>query len=409
MISALVKGRIFIDNFLDCDDCRRVIAAFKSMGIKIRFVEKRGKTGVYVYGKGLYGLKPPKSPLYLGNSGTTMRLISGILCAQDFKTKLYGDESLSKRPMKRIIDPLRKMGAVIRGQGNKVQEHPPLIIEGSPLHGISYEMPMASAQVKSSVLLAGLFAQGKTKIREKLKTRDHTERMLELFGADITRRGLNISISGKKELISPGKMFIPGDISSCAFFIVAATLVPGSKLIIRDVGLNPARITLLDLLKRMGAKITVLNEKGLRAFEPYADLLVESSSLKGIEIREEESAYCIDELPVLCVAASVARGLTRIRGAAELRVKETYRIYSMVTNLKKMGSKIRTVRDDLIIQGVRHLRPGTLESYGDHRTAMSMAVAGLITPGETKVKNTSCINKSFPEFMKILKAITELT
>jgi len=370
MIGSIARGISYIDNFLDCDDSQRAIAAFKALGIKIRLRKpKKGLSTLYIQGKGLSGLKPSKKSIYIGNSGTTMRLICGILAAQNFKTVLKGDRSLTKRPMGRITSPLRKMGAVIIARKKGKEEYPPLKIHPGKLRPINHSMKLKSAQVKSCILLAGLFAKGATRVKEKIKTRDHTERMLKFFAADIAVKGLNIKLKGGKELLSPGRVFIPGDISSAAFFIVAACLASSSKLIIRRVGINPTRSFLLKILKRMGADIKVLKAASAgKRYEPYADLLIKSSSLKAVQITEEEAAYCIDELPVLCVAACFAKGKTKIRGIGELRVKETDRINSMVWNLKRMGADIYSRGEDLIIRGTGKLYPATLKSFGDHRT-----------------------------------------
>jgi len=410
MISALAGGKTTINNFLDCDDCRRTIDAFAAMGIKIREDRSRGQPVLCVEGKGLSGLRKPRKPLFIGNSGTTMRLIAGILSGQSFPSVLTGDASLSNRPMKRIIDPLRSMGADLTGRKKTGQEYPPLKINGRPLQAIKYVMPVASAQVKSSILLAGLFAQGVTRVRELLKTRDHTERMLRLFGADIVVRGLQVSLRGGTPLRSPGALVVPGDISSCAFFMVAAPLVPGSKLRINNVGLNPTRAALVMLLRRMGADIRIVRGGNrLAAYEPCADIIVRTHPLRAITINERDVAYAIDELPIICVAACFAKGTTRIRGAHELRVKETDRIHSMVTNLQKMGAQIRDVGNDLVIRGTGRLHAAEVDSFGDHRTAMSMAVAGLLCEGKTTVTNAHCIHKSFPLFDGILRSISRLT
>ncbi len=410
MFSSLAQGKTRIENFLDCSDCRNAISAFKAMGIKFRKTRENGHDVLYVQGNGLQGLKAPQNPLYVGNSGTTMRLIAGILAGMNFTTELTADLSLSKRPMKRIIDPLRKMGAKIFGFKKNKQEYPPLKIKPGKLNSINYNMAIKSAQVKSCVLLAGLFADGKTKVKELLKTRDHTERMMQLFKADIKVKGLNVCIQGNKQLVSPGNLFIPGDVSSAAFFIVAASLISGSKITIKQVGLNPSRTRFLDIMRRMKADIKILKKGSkLNIAEPYADIQVSSSSLKAVTISAKEVAYCIDELPIICVAACFAQGTTIIRGASELRVKETDRIYSMVTNLKKMGADIKNIKDDIIINGNNKLRGAVMDSYGDHRTVMCMAVAGLLSDGDTVINNSDCIDKSFPDFMKILKSITELT
>lgn len=407
IISAIAAGKTRIHNFLDCDDCQNAIRAFGKMGIETKLKDTKDGKLLEVWGRGLYGLIRPKSNIYLGNSGTTMRIICGLMAAQKFKTVLTGDKLLSARPMRRVIEPLKAMGADITGCIKDKQLYPPLTISGRNLKGVSYKMPVKSAQVKSSILMAGLYAQGKTKISEILKTRDHTERMLRLFGADIKVNGLEVAISGKKILISPGNIYIPGDISSCAFFIVGATIIPGSKIIIRGVGLNPTRSYFFTILKRMGADVCILKKKNLHNnSEPCADIKVCSSHLSATVLTEEEVAYCIDELPILAVAACFAKGITRISHAAELRIKETDRIYSMVTNLKKMGASIHNEGNDLIIKGTGRLKGATLSSFGDHRTAMSMAIAGLAAIGDTTIKNTQCINKSYPDFSKILKNIT---
>lgn len=411
MISSLANSPVRVDNFLDCDDCRRAINAFRAMGIKITLKKTAANTSIlYVQGRGLKGLKKAKHALYIGNSGTTMRLIAGILAAQDFKSVLTADPSLSVRPMKRITGPLKAMGAQIKARIKAKQEYPPLVIFGKDLSAIKYSMPVKSAQVKSCVLLAAIFAKGITRVKEQIKTRDHTERMLRLFKSGISVNGLSVKIKQVKELKSPVNFFIPGDISSAAFFIVGATLLSGSRLKVKKIGLNPTRIYLLKILKRMGAKIEILKKgSNLKSFEPYADIRVVSASLKSTTIKETEAAYCIDELPILCVAACFATGTTKILGASELRIKETDRIYSMVTNLGKMGADIKSEDNNLIITGTGGLHGAQVESFGDHRTAMSMIIAGLLASGETTVKNSSCINKSFPEFMKILKNITKLT
>lgn len=410
MLSSLARGRTRIDNFLDCADCRNAITAFRSMGIKFKKLRDHNQDVLYVQGNGLQGLRAPKNPLYIGNSGTTMRLIAGILAGMEFNSQLSADPSLSQRPMRRILDPLREMGANISGVVKNNQEYPPLKIKVSKLKSIDYKMPLSSAQVKSCILLAGLFAKGKTTVKEILKTRDHTERMLQLFQADIQVKRLNISIRGNKELVSPGTLFVPGDISSAAFFIVAASLVSGSKIVIKQVGLNPTRTGFLDIMLRMQADIKILKKNArLNLPEPYADIQVCSSKLKAVVIKAKEVSYCIDELPIICVAACFAEGVTKIIGASELRVKETDRIHSMVTNLKKMGADISNIGDDLIIKGTGRLNGAVLDSFGDHRTVMCLAVAGLMSNGVTVIRNSDCINKSFPDFIKILKSITELT
>lgn len=408
MISAIALGKTRIHNFLDCADCRNAIGAFTKMGVKTKLRNAKEGKLLEVWGRGLDGLIRPKADIYLGNSGTTLRIISGIMAAQKFKSVLKGDKALSLRPMNRVIEPLRAMGANIGGRIKDGQQFPPLTISGQSLDGIRYKMPVKSAQVKSAILMSGLYARGKTEISEVLKTRDHTERMLKLFGADIKARGLEVTIRGKRRLVSPGNIYVPGDISSCAFFIVGATIIPGSKIIIRRMGINPTRSCFLAVLKRMGADIRIFKKENLRNnSEAIADLEVRSSKLSATMLTEKEVAYCIDELPILSVAACFAKGMTKMSHAAELRIKETDRIYSMVTNLKKMGAAICSRGNDLIIKGTGRLKGATLSSFGDHRTAMSLAIAAVAADGHTVVKNTQCINKSFPNFKKILRNLIQ--
>ncbi|MCK5344893.1 MAG: 3-phosphoshikimate 1-carboxyvinyltransferase [Candidatus Heimdallarchaeota archaeon] len=405
MLSSLAKGKTRVYNFLESSDTHNAITAFRNMGIKI--LKGYNSRGEYyeIVGKGIDGLEQPKKDIYLGNSGTTMRLLTGVMSAQKFNSVLSGDESLSLRPMKRILNPLRRMGARLEGKKKNKEEYSPLKIRGGKLNAITYEMRLKSAQVKSAVLLAGIYAKGKTKVSELLKTRDHTERMLKLYGANITVGRKYITLHGNPGLKSPREIIIPGDISSAAFFIVGATIIPNSKIIIRNVGLNPTRSYIIKILERMGASIKIVKKNNRYDWEPAGDIQVESRNLKGVTIKAEEAAYAIDELPILCVAAAVAKGTTRIRGASELRIKETDRIYSMVTNLKKMGVDICNDKNDLIIQGPCCLKGARVKSYNDHRTAMCMVIAGGIAVGRTTVTNTACIDKSFPDFMEVLKKL----
>jgi 3-phosphoshikimate 1-carboxyvinyltransferase len=336
-----------------------------------------------------------------------MRLLLGVLAGQDFAVTLVADESLSKRPMRRVIAPLRLMGAKISAQR---QEYPPITIQGGNLKQVTYKMPLASSQVKSALLLAGLYCDGITKIIEPVKTRDHTERMLKLFGAQIKIQGSTISIKGKKELESHRAINIPADISSATFFMVAAAILPGSSLVIKSVGLNPTRMGAIQVLKRMGAdiKLKAKSEK-LKVYEPVGDIIVKGSNLKGVRVRKEEIPSLIDEVPVLMVAACFACGQTVFEGVGELRVKETDRINSMMRNLQKMGAKIqvkyKNSRPDIFITGTKHLVGAKVSSFGDHRTAMSMAIAGLAAKGQTVIDDVGCISKSFPGFIKVLKAL----
>ena len=420
MFGAIAEGVTRINNFLDAEDCNRTIKAFQQMGIEIKSKVKSnphwgaGKLKVVeIYGKGLRGLKAPNKPIYCGNSGTTMRLLSGILAGQNFKSILTGDESLSQRPMKRIAAPLKEMGAKIKSkvksQKSKVDKIcPPLIIRGGNLKAINYKSPVASAQVKSCVLLAGLYADGVTSVTEPFLSRDHTERMLRSFGVQVKLKGLKASIKGRQKLKATN-ITVPADISSAAFFIVAALIVKNSALRIKSVGINPTRTGILDILKRMNAKIKVKSKKskGKKYVEPVADLIIESSQLKATTIEGDVIPRAIDELPVLMVAATQANGTTKIIGAKELRVKETDRIKSMSEGLNKMGADIKVIGDDIYIKGPTKLKGAALNSLGDHRTAMSFAVAGLVAEGETTIKDTECILTSFPNFSKTLSKISK--
>jgi 3-phosphoshikimate 1-carboxyvinyltransferase len=399
ILSALSFGKTRIKNFPANKDCAETVNSFKKLGVKIKF----SNGALCVYGKGLLGLKKPASPIFINESGTTLRLLLGVLAGQNFSSVLKAGKPLSKRPMLRVVTPLRKMGAHIS------KEQPPFFIQPSPLKGIIYKMPVASAQVKSALLLAGLYAKGKTKIIEPIPTRDHTERMLKLFRADIKTKG-GAAIIRHKELVSPGEIHIPADISSAAFLIVAALCVAGSHVVIKDVSLNPSRGGALKVLKRMGADIRIVQRPRAKcAGEPMGDIIVCASPLEGTTVEVKEAPSLIDELPVLMAAAAVARGTTVFRGVGELRVKETDRIRSMVENLKKMGARIRVRacagRQDVIIEGPVRLKGANVKSFGDHRTAMSLVVAGLSARGSTYLDDTSCIAKSFPEFLTVLNRL----
>ncbi|MDD5634935.1 MAG: 3-phosphoshikimate 1-carboxyvinyltransferase [Candidatus Omnitrophica bacterium] len=400
MFSSIAKGVCRIENFLLGEDCLCTLNAFKRMGITI---EISGNT-VTVMGKGLKGLSAPKEPLNMGNSGTTIRIISGILAGQDFSAVLEGDESLSSRPMKRIMEPLGLMGTKV--EDIKGGKHAPLRITGSakPLKAIKYSLPVPSAQVKSCVLAAGLYADGITTVTEPFQSRDHTERMLEYFSADIKRKGLSTEINGLKEL-KARDIVVPGDISSAAFFLVGASILKGSDLTLKGVGLNPTRRGILDVLKRMNADIRIINEKG--ALENAGDIIVKYSDLFSTTVEEDEIPFLIDEIPVLTVAAIMAKGTTVFKGIKELKVKETDRVKTMIENLGRMGYPIREENNSLIIQGKqRKLNPVELDSFGDHRIAMSMAIAALTTGGDCRIKNTSCVDTSYPGFLSDLKKLS---
>ena len=418
ILSSLSRGPTRIENFPDNEDCLATLDVFKRLGVRIKWAGTKRKRYVIVSGAGLRGLKRPKGPIFIGESGTTFRLLLGVLAGQEFRIKLTAGKSLSKRPMARVTKPLRMMGAKIdsrlRTQNSKQEEYPPITIRGGNLKAITYKMPIASAQVKSAILLAALYAKGKSTVIEPISTRDHTERMLKLFKSNLQVKGNKITIEGNKELASPKKFYVPGDISSAAFFMVAAAVTPNSKIVIRNVSLNPTRVGILKVLKRMRADIRLRapsSELRAKIGEPVGDIIIKSSSLKGTKVSRKEIPSLIDELPILMVAASLARGKSIFQGVGELRVKETDRIKSMTENLKKMGAEIRTVKalgnENIVIKGINKFRGARVKSFGDHRTAMSMIVAGLSAKSPTLIDDTSCIKKSFPDFIRVLKSIEE--
>ncbi len=397
MAGSLAKGITTVRGILDCDDCNYTIQAFKAMGVRIA---KEGDSTT-IEGNGLRSLSAPDKDIGLGSSGTSMRLLAGILAGQDFKATLTADKYLSVRPMKRVIEPLSMMGVDIKGAAGG---YPPLRIKGGSVKPIHYKMPISSAQVKSAILFAGLYADGITMVEEASKTRDHTERMLKYFGARIDVDGTKISLKGNTEL-SARSFEIPGDISSASFFMAGAILLKGSKIRIEKVGVNPTRAGILDILARMGARVKVANKSDL--FEPVGDIEVESGGiLRGVSIDEDMVPAVIDELPILFVLASLAKGRTVIKGAGELKVKETDRIKSMVGNLSLMGAAIREEKDVIVIDGVDVLKgSGSLKSYGDHRTCMAMAIAALTAEGESRIDDIECVSKSFPGFFAVLEGL----
>ncbi|MEK6646549.1 MAG: 3-phosphoshikimate 1-carboxyvinyltransferase [Candidatus Firestonebacteria bacterium] len=402
ILGALSCGDTNIHNFLYAQDTMRTVQIFQDMGVEIQGADS-GSTNITIYGKGLQGLKPPTNVLYAGNSGTTMRLMLGVLAGQKFKTVITGDESLKKRPMHRVVEPLQLMGTKI--YNGKDGNFAPLTVQGGKLKAIKYIMPVASAQVKSAVLLAGLWADGETVITESVKSRDHTERMLKFFGARIHKKGNKIAIKKTDKFVGK-KVSVPGDISSAAFFLAAGCFCKNSDLMLLNVGINPTRIGIITVLKKMGADIEIIN-KHKEGFEPVADIRVKSSNLKGIIIEGGIIPKLIDEIPIIAVAASFAKGKTIIRNAQELKFKESNRIISIITNLRKLGVTVEELNDGMVIYGGEPLIGANLDSYGDHRIAMSMAIAGLSAIGETKINDTECINTSFPEFMDILEEIRQ--
>ena len=398
IVGALAKGQTIIKEFSGARDCISTIKVLRNSGVKI---EKR-KDELIVYGKGFNKISPPFYALDCENSGTTIRLMSGVFSSIPYVVTLTGDLSLRNRPMKRIIEPLTKMGATIKGRGEK--GFPPLVIEGKELKPIEYNLKIPSAQVKSSIILAALNTEGKTKVKGKINSRDHTERMLEFFEADIFKRDGFIEIYGKKEL-KGREIKVPGDISSASFFIALSVLIENSEILLEETGVNDTRMGFIKILKKMGAKIEIINRK-IVSNEPVADILVRGGSkLKGIEINREEIPFVIDELPLLAVIGTQAKGITKVRGAEELRVKESDRIKSIVVGLRNLGANIEETEDGFIVEGKESLKGGNCESFGDHRIAMSLIVAGLISEGKTEVKNTECIDISFPFFGNYLKKL----
>ncbi|UFJ60473.1 3-phosphoshikimate 1-carboxyvinyltransferase [Brevibacillus sedimenti] len=398
MFGALAEGTTTIEGFLPGADCLSTIDCFRRMGVKIEQAGDR----VTVYGKGWYGLEEPSQHLDVGNSGTTIRLMAGILATQPFLAVMEGDESIAKRPMRRVIGPLRQMGAKI--DGRKDGEYTPLSIRGGGLQGISYQSPVASAQVKSAILLAGLQAKGVTSVTEPQLSRDHTERMLQAFGVKVVRDGLTVSVEGGQTLTGRA-IRVPGDISSAAFLIAAVMMVPGSSLLIENVGVNPSRTGIIDVVRAMGGRIELQNERIVNE-EPVADLLVTHSELRGIEIGGEIIPRLIDEIPVIAVMATRANGRTVIRDAEELRVKETDRIATVASQLSKFGASVTPTPDGLIVEGATPLTGAAIDSMGDHRIGMAMAIAGLAAEGETVIANDAAINVSFPGFADLLARIS---
>ncbi len=396
MFGSISKGITRITGFLNGADCISTVSIFKKMGIDI---EMNG-TSVIVKGNGLHGLKRPDSILDCGNSGTTTRLVSGILSAQNFTSILTGDKSIQKRPMNRIINPLSLMGANIESNVGFA----PLTITGSSLHGIEYNSPVASAQVKSAILLAGLYADSKTTVTEPAKSRDHTELMLRKFGADLTTNKTAVTINPAKELFACD-IDVPSDISSAAFFMAAAILVPGSELILENVGINPTRDGIIKVLKSMGADIEIINSSN--TFEPVADIKVCYSKLHSTTVSGELIPTLIDELPLLAAVASMAEGITIIKDAQELKVKESNRIKVMCEELSKLGVKVLETDDGMEITGTDKLCGNVIiDTHDDHRIAMTFAILGLISDGEIKLNNSKCVEISYPEFFIDLKKVS---
>jgi len=399
MLGSLAEGTTRVSGFLMGEDNLSTWKAFEAMGVAIR---QTGSDALEIEGVGLDGLAEPGDVLDCGNSGTTMRLMSGLMAGQNFFSVLTGDKYLRRRPMKRVVTPLAAMGARIWGRDGG--ERAPLAIQGGSLHPITYASPVASAQVKSAVLLAGLSIEGETRVTEPHLSRDHSERMLSYFGAEVRPFDGGVSLVGRPRLMAQ-EVIVPGDISSAAFFMVAGLVTPGAELTIRNVGINPTRSGIIDILVAMGGQLELLNIRE-QSGEPVADVLVRYSNLKGIEISGDMVPRAIDEFPVISVAAALAEGTTTIRDAEELRVKETDRIAAMVSELGKLGGQVESRPDGMVITGVEQFNSGKVSSHGDHRIAMSMAIAALSARGEVTIEDAACTETSFPGFWELLAEIS---
>ncbi|QBK25857.1 3-phosphoshikimate 1-carboxyvinyltransferase [Ureibacillus thermophilus] len=397
MFGAIAKGKTTVTGFLHGEDCLSTIDCFRKLGVDI-FVDG---TNVEINSPGMDGWQEPKEVLYTGNSGTTTRLMLGILAGTNFHSVMTGDASIGKRPMDRVTKPLRQMGALISGrEGGK---YTPLAIQGTSLKAIDYTMPVASAQVKSAILLAGLKAEGTTIVREKEISRDHTERMLKQFGANIEVKDGVISIEGGQELYGT-HIDVPGDISSAAFFLVAGAIVQNSEVVLKNVGINPTRAGIIEVMEQMGANLTINQEK-TEAAEPTATITVRTSYLKGTTIEGEIIPRLIDEIPIIALLATQAEGTTIIRDAEELKVKETDRIAAVVTELEKLGADITATDDGMIINGPTSLKGAKLNTYGDHRIGMMAAIASLITDSPVEIDDADCIAVSYPTFFEHLDSL----
>jgi len=401
MFSALGDTPVRIKNFLHAQDCMSTAACMEALGAQVEFISD---TELIVTGNGLHGLKEPATILDAGNSGTTLRLLMGILAAQPFLSTFTGDASLHKRPMGRVIKPLSQMGAQIYGRENNAKLPITVVPAKKKLTGIHYDSPVASAQVKSAILLAGMFAEGETTVNEPFVSRDHTEQMLSAFGVQLKRKGTAVTIQPVEKFTAPQEIEVPGDISSAAYWLVAGSIVPGSKLLLKNVGINPTRTGILDVLKDMGAKITLQNER-TSGGEAAADMLVEYSELHGVSFGAEIMPRLIDEIPIIAVAALCAKGDTVITGAGELRVKETDRLMAIAKEFNKLApGAIEEKEDGMIIHGNAQLKAATAFSYDDHRIAMSLAILGTAGNG-VEIENPACVNISYPEFYQTLEEV----
>ncbi|GAB6138426.1 3-phosphoshikimate 1-carboxyvinyltransferase [Halanaerobaculum tunisiense] len=400
MLGSLAEGVTEIEGFLTGEDCLSTVRAFQQLGVEIEGV---GEEKMTIYGQGLKGLTEPDNVLDLGNSGTTTRLMLGLLAGQDFYSVVTGDDSLRQRPMARVTDPVGQMGGQFQGRDG-ANLLPITVVGGQDLKPIEYQSPVASAQVKSSILLAGLYAAGETKVVEPAKSRDHTERMLDYFGAEVTVDGLEASVKGQPKLTG-NKVIVPGDISSAAFIMVAGLVAADAEIKLKNVGLNPTRAGVLEALEQMKANLELVNEREVNG-EPIADVIVTTSDLEGTVIDGDLIPLLIDEIPILAIAATQAEGKTVIKDAQELRVKETDRIDAMVTELRRLGVEVTEREDGLEIVGPQEITGGVeCLSYDDHRVAMSLAIAGLIADQQITIQDAECIDISFPQFAKQLKSL----
>ncbi len=398
MLGAIANGVTTVRGFLRGEDNMSTMHAFRAMGVEIA---DDGET-IEITGRGLHGLKEPGDVLDCGNSGTTIRLITGLLSGQSFFSVVTGDKYLRKRPMKRVVEPLSRMGAQIAGRNGGTLA--PLAINGGNLKGISYQSPVSSAQIKSSIMLAALYAEGETNVSEPSLSRDHSERMFRYFGASLDVLSSGVTVRGGFELTAR-EVNVPGDISSAAFFIVAALITPNSELLIKNVGVNPSRTGVIDILQAMGGDIQLVSPRELSG-EPVADILVRSSRMKGIAISGSVVPRAIDEFPAICVAAARAEGVTTIRDAKELRVKETDRITAMAENLRNLGINVRETEDGMDISGSEQLLGGAVDSCGDHRIAMSMSIAALVAASAITISDVGCVATSFPTFFQLLEEVS---
>jgi 3-phosphoshikimate 1-carboxyvinyltransferase len=404
ILNSLAEGKAQIDNFARGADCLSTVRCLRALGVKIDRRGSPGSSAISISGAGEHGLKEATNVLDAGNSATTMRLLGGLLAGQPFLSVITGDASLRNRPMARLIEPLRLMGADVAGRAQ--DSLAPLVIKGKELRGIDFTLPVPSAQIKSAILLAGLFARGNTVLHQKIASRDHTERMLERMGANLESKENSVTLLPLTNSLAPLSLRVPGDISSAAYFLVAAAIHPNARIVIRDCGINPTRTGIIDILRAMGARLKIYSEH-LEAGEPLADVMVESSDLRGLEVGGDIIPRLIDEIPVLAVAGCVAKGKTVVRNAGELRVKESDRIATVAIELSRLGAKIEALPDGMVIYGGRPLSGAYVDSHFDHRLAMTLAIAGLIARGETTIKHAQASQVSYPGFWQTLQQITE--